>query len=253
MGSEGVRIVLECNHHVPLSCVAVEKPPTILFRHQLGPIAQTNDGKLLVYPGTILHMECLWIRRFGTPKWQVSHNYRKYPEGWTQDGGRDPTLEYRLSVFHAQKDDSGLFTCSTPSRYSHSVEIVVRAVHCAALVNRKGLAVSTRTTRLNTRVLFSCDNGNSLVGAAEATCLPSGNWNAPTPFCESVLCPDTVTSLSGNTTAAERIVRTSIVSREVGGKALFNCPPGYALQGPSETTCLPTGEWSQQFPYCQGC
>lgn len=68
----------------------VEKPPTILFRHQLGPIAQSNDGRLIVYPGTILHMECLWIRKFGTPKWEVSHNYRyvvfpgpcTHPCGW---------------------------------------------------------------------------------------------------------------------------------------------------------------------------
>ena len=59
-----------------LSFALVEKPPTILFRHQLGPIAQSNDGKLVVYPGTILHMECLWIRRFGTPKWNISHEYR---------------------------------------------------------------------------------------------------------------------------------------------------------------------------------
>lgn len=54
----------------------VEKPPTILFRHQLGPIAQSNEGRLVVYPGTILHMECLWIKRFGTPKWNVSHSFR---------------------------------------------------------------------------------------------------------------------------------------------------------------------------------
>lgn len=55
---------------------SMEKPPTILFRHELGPIAQSNDGKLIVYPGTILHMECLWIRRFGVPKWTVSHDFR---------------------------------------------------------------------------------------------------------------------------------------------------------------------------------
>lgn len=61
--------------------LAVEKPPTILFRHRLGPIAQSNDGKLIVYPGVVLHMECLWIRRFGTPKWTVSHSYR-YEPGW---------------------------------------------------------------------------------------------------------------------------------------------------------------------------
>ena len=57
----------------------MEKAPTILFRHQLGPIAQSNDGRLIVYPGTILHMECLWMRKFGLPSWNVSHNYRLAP------------------------------------------------------------------------------------------------------------------------------------------------------------------------------
>lgn len=56
--------------------IKVEKPPTVLFRHQNGPIAQSNDGKLIVYPGTTIHMECLWMRRFGNPKWNVSHDYR---------------------------------------------------------------------------------------------------------------------------------------------------------------------------------
>lgn len=55
---------------------AVEKAPTILLRHQNGPISQSNDGKLIVYPGTTVHMECLWMRRFGTPKWNVSHEFR---------------------------------------------------------------------------------------------------------------------------------------------------------------------------------
>lgn len=54
----------------------MEKAPTILFRRQNGPIAQSNDGKLIVYPGTTLHMECLWMRRFGNPKWSVSHDYK---------------------------------------------------------------------------------------------------------------------------------------------------------------------------------
>lgn len=55
---------------------SMAKAPTILFRHQLGPIAQSNDGKLIVFPGTIVHMECLWMRRFGNPKWIVSHDFR---------------------------------------------------------------------------------------------------------------------------------------------------------------------------------
>lgn len=88
----------------------VEKAPTILFRHHNGPIAQSNDGKLVVYPGTTVHMECLWMRRFGNPKWAVNHTFRNYPEGWVTDEGRDNTLEYRLSIFHAVEDDSGLYT-----------------------------------------------------------------------------------------------------------------------------------------------
>lgn len=51
----------------------VEMPPTILFRHQLGPIAQSADGKLIVYPGTILHLECLWLRKYGKPTWKWTH------------------------------------------------------------------------------------------------------------------------------------------------------------------------------------
>lgn len=88
----------------------VEKAPTILFRHHNGPIAQSNDGKLVVYPGTTVHMECLWMRRFGNPKWTVNHTFRNYPEAWVTeaDEGRDSTLEYRLSIFHAVEDDSGL-------------------------------------------------------------------------------------------------------------------------------------------------
>lgn len=45
--------------------------------------------------------------------------------GWTNEAGRDPQLEYRLSIYHAQKDDSGRFTCITPMGHRHSVDIVV--------------------------------------------------------------------------------------------------------------------------------
>ena len=36
-----------------------------------GPIAQTNTGELLVYPGAILHMECLYQKRHGVPVWST--------------------------------------------------------------------------------------------------------------------------------------------------------------------------------------
>ncbi|XP_050076471.1 uncharacterized protein LOC126563780 [Anopheles maculipalpis] len=225
---------------------AMEKPPTILIRHQNGPIAQSNDGKLIVYPGTTVHLECLWMRRFGNPRWNVSHDYRKYPEGWSSDEGRDPQLEYRISIMHAVKDDSGSFTCVTPARHTHTVEVIVKAVHCNEIQVRRGLSASTGETMMGTRVLFSCTNGNALIGTPEISCLPSGNWSAPLPVCESVECGEVPIQPSSNGSAP----RVAILSREVGGRAAFSCPPGYGLRGPSEAICLPTGEWGGPFPSC---
>ncbi|CAG9821323.1 unnamed protein product [Phaedon cochleariae] len=223
---------------------SMEKPPTILFRHQLGPIAQSNEGKLIVYPGTVLHMECLWMRRFGNPKWTVSHDYRKYPEGWATDSGRDSQLEYRLSIFHASKDDSGLFTCVTPARYNHAVEIEVKAVHCPVVPQRRGLTVNTQSTKLNTRLKFACINGNALIGAPEVVCLPSGNWSSPFPICESIECGEVGGNLGPH-------LKVLVVSREVGGRAIFSCEPGFGLRGAVDTVCQASGDWATPFPKCE--
>ncbi|XP_062121270.1 uncharacterized protein LOC133835281 isoform X2 [Drosophila sulfurigaster albostrigata] len=226
---------------------AMEKAPTILFRHKNGPIAQSNDGKLIVYPGTTVHMECLWMRRFGNPKWNVSHTFKNYTEGWVTeaDEGRDSTLEYRLSVFDAQAEDSGIYSCMTPARHEHAVEVVVKAINCPEIPIRRGLIVNTNDTKLSTRVLLSCSNGNSLFGASELFCLPSGNWSALLPVCESVECGDI--PLMPNNVSSPRV---SVLSREVGGRAAFSCSSGYGLRGPTEAICLPTGEWATPFPTC---
>lgn len=47
-------------------------------------------------------------------------------------------------------------------------------------------------------------------------------------------------------------LRVAIVSREVGGRAVFSCSPGFGLRGPHETVCLSSGEWAQPFPTCSG-
>ncbi|XP_035229458.1 sushi, von Willebrand factor type A, EGF and pentraxin domain-containing protein 1-like isoform X2 [Stegodyphus dumicola] len=223
---------------------ALEKPPTILFRHQLGPIAQSNEGKLIVYPGTILHLECLWIRKYGIPHWQVSHSYRKYPEGWTNEVGRDPQLEYRLSIYHAQKDDSGRFTCITPMGHRHSVDIVVAAVHCPQIPPTAGLQVSNPSTKLDTKVVFSCREGQTLLGSEQATCLPSGNWSAEPPLCQVTECPDLTNDTS-------ELLIAEVSGRTVGSKATFSCPTGYGLRGDDTLQCLDTGQWSAAVPYCE--
>ncbi|XP_034243418.1 uncharacterized protein LOC117646517 isoform X1 [Thrips palmi] len=251
---------------------ALEKPPTILFRHRLGPIAQSNDGKLIVYPGVVLHMECLWIRRFGTPKWSVNHSYssnnsavivltdslnstnatdtpqKVYPTGWNSEDGRDSALEYRLSILHASQDDSGEFTCTTPTRHTHAVTIEVKAVNCPKLPEKRGLVYSATHTKMNSRVSMSCPGGNSLIGASEIVCLASGNWSAPFPVCESVECADFGV---GARPAVDANLRVSILSRGVGGQAVFSCPAGFGLVGPTHSVCQANGEWAGPYPTCK--
>ena len=49
-------------------------------------------------------------------------------------------------------------------------------------------ATTGATTTFDSVVTHTCNDGFVLVGADERTCLASGNWSAPLPFCESKLC-----------------------------------------------------------------
>jgi hypothetical protein len=40
-------------------------------------MVQSNEGQLVVFPGTTLDMECIWMRKFGTPVWEWETNISK--------------------------------------------------------------------------------------------------------------------------------------------------------------------------------
>lgn len=63
-----------------------------------------------------------------------------------------------------------------------------------------------------------------------------------------VECGDLPIMASSNRT----VPRVAVLSREVGGRAAFSCKLGYGIRGPSESICLPTGEWATPFPTCVG-
>lgn len=115
----------------------------------------------------------------------MSRETKEYTEGWNTDEGRDSTLEYRLSIFSADAQDSGVYSCMTPARHAHAVVVEVKAVHCGEITPRRGLALSTTATQMGTKVQFSCNNGNALIGTPEIVCLASGNWSSSIPICES--------------------------------------------------------------------
>lgn len=67
-------------------------------------------------------------------------------------------------------------------------------------------------------------------------------------YFSGVECGDIPILPSSNRT----VPQVTLVSRVVGGRGVFSCRAGYKLKGPSESTCLPSGEWSLPFPICEG-
>ncbi|XP_069937241.1 sushi, von Willebrand factor type A, EGF and pentraxin domain-containing protein 1 [Cherax quadricarinatus] len=235
---------------------ALDRPPTILFRHKNGPIAQTNDGRLLVYPGTELYLECLWMRRYGTPRWNVSHSHAKYWTGWTTDALRNPQLEYRLALYTAHTGDSGDYTCVTPTGHAHTVTLDIRRVDCPPLNTSEGPAQPGAAaalhhqpqddTALGTVVSFSCGRGSSLVGEREIKCLPSGNWSAPVPRCQKVQCGGLGGPRHGQLTHPGPYF--------AGDTVEVTCDSTYMLAGQPLLMCQDDGTWSSHLPKCsQAC
>lgn len=203
---------------------ALEKSPTILFRHSNGPIAQSTTGTLVVAPGTNLFLECLWIKKYGDPIWEVltgksespssnGTNVSPYSQGWTSEAGRDSGLEYRLSIFNATSTDSGVYTCVTPVKHRHSVKIEVKSVTCSVVPPEeipKGIKVSYWTLDSST--------GNRI-----------------------------------NLTINAPMVYTARIP--MNGKMDLSCPDGMSINDTGagkdfDITCLPSGNWSSKLPTC---
>ena len=65
----------------PRVCAAEESPPTIVHHVPTGSVQPAADGRLVVYPGSIVHLDCLFLRTRGNPSWRWSSGARTYPAG----------------------------------------------------------------------------------------------------------------------------------------------------------------------------
>ena len=60
---------------------------------------------------------------------QLCHSINIYIlQGWTSAPGRDSSLEYRLSIYHARPNDTGTYTCVSPFQKEHAINIIVKEV-----------------------------------------------------------------------------------------------------------------------------
>ncbi|XP_063401402.1 sushi, von Willebrand factor type A, EGF and pentraxin domain-containing protein 1-like [Mytilus trossulus] len=94
----------------------------------------------------------------------------------------------------------------------------------------------------NDVVTFSCNEGFTLNGTSEMTCLSSSTWSSSVmPTCDNIICPP-----------PERLAYGFIQGNNYtyGNTISYVCNIGYTLTGDNIRTCVQGGGWSGRQPFC---
>ncbi|XP_046434137.1 locomotion-related protein Hikaru genki isoform X1 [Neodiprion virginianus] len=231
-----------CVPTTAISNYTEDVPPTILFGLPAGSAAVEPSGTLAVFPGSILHLECLFARRLGNPEWTWTSN-RQYLTGWAI-ASTERDWKYRLSIYYAKSQDSGNYVCSTPRGLANSIRVHVVDIHCPTIEQPVApLSGKIEGARMGQSATFKCPEGYRLQGAPNITCQYNGLWSAAVPRCEPILCPELVP-----TNAKLQLLERN---NSHGGRVVFTCMWGYRLSGPQSIQCEGEGVWTNSMPTCE--
>lgn len=148
---------------------SVDSAPTIVYTLLEdaggGSTGVDSRGRLIVPPTSMIHLDCLFLKTFGQPRWTVVRTQEDEQEdsevakrkrtlsrakryefelkkgcriyqslisslnsentGWAISSS--PSFsQYRLALYSASSADSGRYTCHTPNGLSNEVEILVK-------------------------------------------------------------------------------------------------------------------------------
>ncbi|KAM9329386.1 sushi, von Willebrand factor type A, EGF and pentraxin domain-containing protein 1 [Gastrophryne carolinensis] len=97
---------------------------------------------------------------------------------------------------------------------------------------------------INKTVTVVCKTGYTLSGPKTATCMTDGNWLPPLSddVCSPVSCDKPAVPDHG------AVLGTRFLYKDM---ALYQCDPGYELQGPAERVCQADKSWSGVEPECK--
>ncbi|KAK2713746.1 locomotion-related protein Hikaru genki-like isoform X2 [Artemia franciscana] len=221
-----------------------EGSPQLQFYDVSNNLYETPEGQLLVRPGAVVHIDCIFPRKVGVPQWTYTQKDRHYPTGWSMERN-ERDLNYRISVIYAKYEDTGIFTCATPHGHANSISLVVKDVSCSMAVDVvPPLFVNLSGVHAGQEAFYSCAEGYRLIGEYKATCLQSGNWSSPLPTCEVILCniPE----------SHDPRVDIRVTGLTLNSEAKFACPHGYKLY-PNTTfaLCTESGLWTVFPPICK--
>ncbi|XP_019878837.2 locomotion-related protein Hikaru genki-like [Aethina tumida] len=222
-------------------------PPTILFKIPSGSSSIEPGGELAIYPGTTVHLECIFSRHLGSPDWTWTAPLGEYLTGWAI-APEERDWKYRLSIYYAKEQDSATFTCSTPRGITNSIVLHVAAVHCEPITAEldEHMTMRSEGTKLGQKTYFQCQSGYQINGDHNITCQLSGQWSGAVPTCELVKCP----MFHPNSNLTTRHLKIEEQSNSYGGRIVFSCEWGYRLVGTPGLECELNGTWSGIIPKC---
>ncbi|GIY05293.1 locomotion-related protein Hikaru genki [Caerostris darwini] len=221
---------------------SLQAPPTILYHVVSGDAGLAENGSIVVFPGTIINIDCLFQRQLGNPQWTWTSTQRVYPNAWAITA-EEKNWKFRLSIYYAKDYDSGTYTCVTPHDISNEVNIVVKDVHCPAIKSvDHNRVMAVEGNKMHSKARFACMEGFELVGPEEITCQASGQWSEDAPKCEVLKCPPLVSE--------SKHLIMSTRNRTYGTRVVFSCPTGFKLSGAPNLNCLKTANWSDTTPTC---
>lgn len=103
--------------------------------------------------------------------------------------------------------------------------------------------LTTNSTYYGSIVEYECSQNYRLNRPARRICLENGTWSSVPPICELVNC--------GKPIVHDHRTNVYGFDYSVNAKVNYSCEVGYQLVGDYQSICLPTGQWSNQAPFCK--
>ncbi|XP_055682887.1 sushi, von Willebrand factor type A, EGF and pentraxin domain-containing protein 1 isoform X2 [Lutzomyia longipalpis] len=121
---------------------------------------------------------------------------------------------------------------------------ICRYVDCGAPArpDRGSIVLLNSTTTVGSIATFHCDTDFWLVGPQELTCMKEGKWSGDAPTCELITCETPNVPPGSYVVGYDYNIHSSIE---------YHCDPGHLLRGERRLTCLESGEWSGDAPFCE--